>query len=593
MGLSGMGTWSASGGNFPSSIQDPDVPGLNGEGLDSIATHGLTSSHHAKMCQIAYEIFEGTMHLNTGGDSLARLVPMQRRLQELLQHVGPGIEYQLKIESFAPSVLPQPPGEPDPPLADPPEPDPPGPAPPVNQGNFYRCFKCSDSRPREFRDDYAFIRHVHDTHHPKVIFRCPEPGCSMTKSRRYRMINHITAARTGHSRPEKPGEVNANTVLVPHEPWCSICSEATGSWNEFYDCFLKHCKISPSQPNGDSGDRLDSDSFAAETGDGFNNESVLDSTMVNPLSTQGLSAAHRNLCNATEQRQHPSQLATSQDVGDVVGMPSVFPEPQQPSASRFSTVARPPGSEGNGLNGEENVRRSGPDRYPFRTQRPNQWPSRSVNPFDTTDRMRRAAPGQRHNRWCRKCTHRSRECSISCSLRYSTDGCHACPNRSAVPAPSRSHSNHHARGSIPAGEMNSQMIIPRGTANPWNWGFDVFPQESMHSDTGFYQTNNIGGNFFNDMHQTMPDGPGAPSIHRRGNHQQVRAVLSIDGDVLHEQETESAISLHSKVALQKSVLTSITPLIDPFKTWLFTPIKGLSMVSLSGMYETTSWVLYN
>ena len=176
---------------------------------------------------------------------------------------------------------------------------------------------------------------------------------------------------------------------------------------------------------------------------------------------------------------------------------------------------------------------------------------------------------------------------MCCNRTNTAGGCHVCLDGSRIRADTNTSSRRDASGPTSAPRMANRDIANRNVFGYPGLAFNLNAQNALGQGAfdwgaqGYYHDQ---GNPFNSFGQMRADPLGGPWIPPRSNNVLSRIMLSVDEDVLTEQEIEYSSVLDLKAPQPMGVLTSILPLIDPVKKWLFTPLKSLSTMALSGMY---------
>lgn len=102
----------------------------------------------------------------------------------------------------------------------------------------YKCHLCP-SNGKIFSTKAIFIRHVHEKHSARLLFKCPYPDCGLELSRKDKLGSHM-CRHEGWKAPSLEA-VPKREFLPPS--LCVICANPVTSWREYIDCVAKHCEF--------------------------------------------------------------------------------------------------------------------------------------------------------------------------------------------------------------------------------------------------------------------------------------------------------------------------------------------------------------
>ncbi|KAJ5377472.1 uncharacterized protein N7496_004881 [Penicillium cataractarum] len=283
---------------------------------------------------------------------------------------------------------------------------------------YYRCPrpKCTMKGPNKA----VFKRHVDSKHFPQWEYYChhKELGCPVAVKplyRRDKLVEHYKN-HLERSTDELGVIIDKNRVLRPCERVC-ICGRSVNDWEEFYECFLKHCECEP--PLDDPGssspehrrkrrrDDSNDDPFDPSTGNGGP-----------ALSKQG----HGRSGNVNGRGQHQSfSGATGNQLRNGDSKPFLRARSASDSCdgrtkgsqpSRANDAAPPtskskPSGSGNDQSGRSKKKSARP-------------------PLDLRNLQSQAGSQSSVNN-CKTCHHVFNICSTCCESPPSADRCHMCP----------------------------------------------------------------------------------------------------------------------------------------------------------------------
>lgn len=100
----------------------------------------------------------------------------------------------------------------------------------------------------------SFRRHVENKHYPQYDYHCGVESCTAFLAkplhRPDKLLKHYPDAH-GLGRPSD-SIIEANRHEHPCPPFCPLCSRLVGDWEDFYDCFLSHCRVKPAPSKASS-----------------------------------------------------------------------------------------------------------------------------------------------------------------------------------------------------------------------------------------------------------------------------------------------------------------------------------------------------
>jgi WD40 repeat protein len=97
---------------------------------------------------------------------------------------------------------------------------------------FYRCWECGIVT----HSKHVLKRHVSNSHHPELVYRCHYEDCTNLKNpchRRDKLLDHY---RFFHGGISSSDIINNKRELLPCPPICPICSITIQTCPEFYEC---------------------------------------------------------------------------------------------------------------------------------------------------------------------------------------------------------------------------------------------------------------------------------------------------------------------------------------------------------------------
>ncbi|CEJ57157.1 hypothetical protein PMG11_05862 [Penicillium brasilianum] len=291
------------------------------------------------------------------------------------------------------------------------------PPPDSKKKQYYRCQ--ADNCGFEGSNKATFKRHVEVQHYPRWEFYCHhDNNCCTSLATRPRRKDKIREHYKNHHK-EFPSDdiIKDRKVLLPCETVC-ICSRTVYDWDDFYQCFMEHCKCEPPSVDDDSQDshgrptkrrRDDSNggSFDRGTGNG---------------GSASYKQGYGRSGNADGGGQHHSfsgvsgnQLSNG-DSRPILRARSVsdsYDGRPKGSQSYQATEESPPMSESRPSGSGSNQR----GRSKKKSTRP---------PLDLRGLQGQASSHSSVNN-CKTCGHVFNSCSTCCDSPPSADRCHICP----------------------------------------------------------------------------------------------------------------------------------------------------------------------
>lgn len=430
-------------------------------------------------------------------------------------------------------------------------------------------------------------RHVNDVHYPKSTWHCDVSECGVVARRRHRMKEHFNTKHECHPTKEELDELKTD-----HEcpPICPLCGCQVKNWSEFYRCFISHCIIGgPTPSNACSSRRL-----SLQSNEETDDDSDDDQDPPTPAVEGPCPAQWQNGVRNPMQPLLPSSYANpSQLMGSQPALPNRPLGPQPVPNNQSREMAPPPHPRVN------NSRVQGNGTHPTSGAGRRRNPQRPRTPRDVTPHRRNRIERHTHrvHNWlrCGICRHSFGSCHLCFRRRNSAGGCHVCQPRLGIVTNNQAPSQRDTPGPTTATRRFNLEGAAQNLLGRRDLVFDpnapYVPGQRLGWDPqGYYYSQ---GNLFNDIDQVMTDTTGNFWTSSRRNNPQLRAVLSVDVAVLTEREMENSSMLDLKAPRPLSILSSLLPLIDPFKKWFFTPLKGLSRMALSGMSPLSSLSVFS
>ncbi|KAJ5692348.1 hypothetical protein N7462_001771 [Penicillium macrosclerotiorum] len=420
---------------------------------------------------------------------------------------------------------------------------------------LYRCMETGCHA--KFYNRGSFKRHIVDQHHPNSEFHCPKEDCDTVHRRKDKIDYHY---RAQHKQEPNKKEIERNNHPLPCPPHCAICYCLVHTWAGFYNCFMKHCLVNPTESNPSSSRRSSLDQNMAAHEETPNGRDDYPPAAA-PTQDSGLAPSRRKRARGSSPgfsgpggypRQPTVRPNPARSVSDNIidrhpqqqaNQPAVAPTHGPPNAGHHQSIQRPPTT------------------VPFRTQ-----PQPRQNPPND------AAMGPK----CNICSHRFADCrSQECRrTTESVNGCHICYRDSAAILMNQMGSGPSYMTGFPLSQ--DIFIDPRDLNNA---GLQLDTNFAVAAMNPAYQTQMprmYGQNLSpDDIIHRMQHYPGSNSSSPRSSFTAM-AVTHIEDSPISEVEMERSSGLGFKLARPIEALFSRMSLGVPWKP---RPFRGLNTLS--------------
>lgn len=234
----------------------------------------------------------------------------------------------------------------------------------------YCCPECGIQLSRK----HVFKRHIKTMHYPQYDYHCHL--CDATSEnpphRRDKLLEHYT--RTHGLDAPSPSIIDENRRSHLCPLFCKFCSQRVKNWDDFYDCFVKHCE-----------DR----------------------------SASSKASGHRDSHGHGKKRRRDDS-----DKGNFGSSTDNAGSASQGGYGQNEKPGRPfnPRSSGSGYN------------QPGRSKQQSGFSQQSSQPQLDLQYLQDQETSQGSRNQCKFCKHVFETCSDCCDSPSSTQWCHACPN---------------------------------------------------------------------------------------------------------------------------------------------------------------------
>lgn len=121
-----------------------------------------------------------------------------------------------------------------------------------NRPAIFRCWPCYKNgvESTSYESRPVFKRHLSTQHFgPSHEYHCPEIGCDKLYQTPDELATHFDL---NHNRTLQQKVLDKCAIGIRHPPQCVICSNTVCGWDEFYQCVMKHCLVSPIRSGNES-----------------------------------------------------------------------------------------------------------------------------------------------------------------------------------------------------------------------------------------------------------------------------------------------------------------------------------------------------